>query len=402
MNKFFKVFWYEYSKHVFRKRFIFALLSIPLFIVVIFGISVGAQFLTQNTNPIGYVDHSGLLANPVPIPDTDNPFLSKLEILPFPDASSARAALDAGEIQGYYVISADYFTNGAVRLVSIDEPDWRVQEKFESLVRANLVARQPAEIASRLNQGINFIIETTDASRSFGQDEFLSILVPMVAGVLFMIIILTSGGYLLQAVVEEKENRTMEMLVTSLSPDQLMAGKTAGNLLVGITQMVIWLAFGAIALLAARGRIEWVSQISIDPKYWLILLVTLLPAFVLVGALMAAIGATVTEAREAQQISGFISLPIFIPYWFVSSIMANPNGPLAQVLSFFPLTSPVTITLRAAFTDIPTWQLGLNVAILVLSAAFAVWLAARTFRLGMLSYGKRLRLKDIFRRVRPA
>ncbi len=114
---------------------------------------------------------------------------------------------------------------------------------------------------------------------------------------------------------------------------------------------------------------------------------------------MAAIGSTVTESREAQQISGFFSLPIFIPYWFISSIMSHPNGPLAQVLSFFPLTAPVTISLRAAFTTIPTGQLVLNIAILFLTAGIALWVAARTFRLGMLSYGKRIRLKEIFSRT---
>jgi ABC-2 type transport system permease protein len=398
MNKFFKVFLYEYKKHVFTKRFIFALLSIPVSIVLLLGISIGAQFVTQNSDPVGYVDHSGLLANPVPPPAGGALFTSKVEIKPFASEETARASLDAGEIQGYYVISDTYFKDGSVKLVSSDEPDWRIQDRFEAFMRANLLTRQPPQIAARLKDGINFTVESPDGQRKMGQDDWFNIIIPMAAGLLFMIIIITTGGYLLQAVVEEKENRTMEMLVTSISPGQLMAGKTAGNLLVGVTQITIWILFIAGALAAARGRVEWVSQIHIDLKYVLILIGTMLPAFVLVGAIMAAIGATVTESREAQQISGFFSLPIFAPYWFISSIMEHPNGPLAQALSFFPLTSPVTLSLRAAFTTIPTEQLLLNFAVLILSAGVALWVAGRAFRLGMLSYGKRIRFKELFSR----
>lgn len=398
MNKFLKVFWYEYSKHVFRKRFIFALLSIPFFIIVVMGISVGAQFITQNTDPIGYVDYSRLLANPVPVPETSGLFTSPIQLLPYKDEEDARKALDAGEIQAFYVVSATYEKDGAVRLVSNDEPDWRAQDRFESFVLANLVAKQPPEISARLNEGTNIVVVASDGSRKMGQDDWYNIIIPMGAGILFMIIVISSGSYLQQAVVDEKENRTMEMLVTSLSPGQLMAGKTAGNLMVGITQIVIWILFILAGFLVASGRIEWISRIHLDTKYLLIMAATLLPAFVMVGAIMAAIGATVTESREAQQISGFFSLPIFMPYWFITSIIGNPNGPLAQVLSYFPLTAPVTISLRAAFTTIPTWQLLLNILILILCAIAALWLAGRAFRLGMLSYGKRLKFKELFRR----
>ncbi len=252
MNKLLKVFLYEYKKHVFTKRFIFGLLSIPVAIILLLGVSIGAQFLTTNSEPVGYVDHSGLLANPVPAVDTGGLFTSTVEIKPFPDDQAAKAALDAGQIQGYYIISDTYFQDGSVRLISAHEPDWRIQDRFEGFVRANILTRQPQQIANRLSEGTNFTIKSPDGSRTMGEDDWFNIIIPMAAGLLFMIIIITSGGYLLQAVVEEKENRTMEMLVTSLSPEQLIAGKTAGNLLVGITQIVIWILFAAAVIFAAR------------------------------------------------------------------------------------------------------------------------------------------------------
>ena len=130
----------------------------------------------------------------------------------------------------------------------------------------------------------------------------------------------------------------------------------------------------------------------------LLLVTILLPAFVMVCALMAAIGATVSEAREGQQMTGLISLPIWIPYMLTGIIIGSPNAPIVVALSLFPLTAPLTMLLRQGMTNIPAWQIAASSIIMVLSAAGSVWLAGRAFRLGMLRYGKRLKLKEIFAR----
>jgi ABC-2 type transport system permease protein len=128
------------------------------------------------------------------------------------------------------------------------------------------------------------------------------------------------------------------------------------------------------------------------------MVVVMLPSFVLIAALMAAVGATVTEAREGQQVTGLFTLPVMIPYWFAFQIMSNPNGPLAVALSYFPLTAPVALTMRAGFTDLPPGQVLLSVGILVLSAFGALWLAGRALRLGMLRYGQRVNLRELLGR----
>jgi ABC-2 type transport system permease protein len=153
-----------------------------------------------------------------------------------------------------------------------------------------------------------------------------------------------------------------------------------------------------VGILIGRNYFDWINRIQFGWDFIGLMLVALLPAFIMIAALMAALGATVTEAREAQQISGLFVLPLMVPYWFSFQIITNPNGPLAVGLSFFPLTAPATLTLRAGFTQIPTLQLVLNIALLVVAAGGAIWLAARTFRLGMLSYGKRLSLRQLFGR----
>jgi len=124
---------------------------------------------------------------------------------------------------------------------------------------------------------------------------------------------------------------------------------------------------------------------------------TFLPAFIMIAALMTMVGATATEAREAQQIAGLFSLPIAIPFWFIAAIMENPNGPLAIGFSFFPFTAPMTLPLRSMLTNLPVWQIGLSVGLLFAAAAASIWLASRAFRLGMLRYGKKLTLAEILR-----
>ena len=178
-----------------------------------------------------------------------------------------------------------------------------------------------------------------------------------------------------------------------------MAGKIAGNLSVGLTQLLVWVLFIAAGVFISQNSFGWLPNLHLSPYFVALTIAILLPSFVLIAALMAAIGATVTESREAQQISGLFTLPVFVPLWLIYPMMINPNGPLAVGLSFFPLTAPVALTLRAAFTQIPTLQLAANLILLLLCAGGAVALSARVFRLGMLRYGKRLSLREIFARA---
>jgi len=135
----------------------------------------------------------------------------------------------------------------------------------------------------------------------------------VIAGIGFIIAMFTSGGYLMQAVVEEKENRTMEVIITSVSSTQFMAGKIIGDTCVGLTQILAWLLLIIIPILVERNAVPFLQSIQLSAQTLAVLGFTMLPSFVLVAALMATIGATVTEAREGQQMTGLISLPVWIP-----------------------------------------------------------------------------------------
>lgn len=399
MSKFWLIFKYEYLRHVMRKRFIFAILSMPFFMAVLVGIGFLAVAVQYKSAPMGYVDQSNLFKNASLPTEKKGDIFPPVKLVRFENEETAQKALENKEIQVFFVIQTNYLASGSVRQISLDKPGPNTTDQFRDFLRYNLLADQPANISRRLVEGTSYEVRSTDGSRQMGEDQWFNVVLPIFAGVLFLIVVNISGGYLLQAVVEEKENRTMEIVITSVSPGQLMAGKIAGNLSVGLTQLLVWLLFALVALTFARMFIPGAENLTIHADFVWLMLLMLLPAFVMIAAMMAAVGATVTETQEAQQIAGLFSLPIAVPFWLLPAMMQSPNGAVALALSFFPLTAPVAMPLRVVFTTVPAWQIAVSIALSVACAAAALWFAGRAFRLGMLRYGKRISWKELLRRA---
>lgn len=399
MNKTWLVIKHEYLRHVKRKRFIMAVLSMPIFILFIIIVGMITVALSFNDKPIGYIDQAGVLTDPLPyIAEDPLPFHKPLQILPFQSEEDARAALDNKSIQTYYILAEDYLQTGKATAVANKTPDSEITSEFRKFLRINLLKNTPADITERILNGGNIEIIAKDDGRKMEEENIIAILLPFIAGFLFMMAVNISGGYLLQAVVEEKENRTIEILVTSISPNQLMTGKVIGNLSVGLTQLVIWILFGAIGVGVLMNLIPELRSAQVDTSFLFLMVLTFIPAFIMIAAMMATLGATTTDMQEAQQVSGLFTIPIVIPFWFVGVLMEKPNSPLAIGLSLFPFTAPISLPLRAAFTTIPAWQIILTVSLLVFFAIAALWLAGRAFRLGLLRYGKRLSIKELLTR----
>jgi ABC-2 type transport system permease protein len=372
MSKFWYVALNEYKRHVLRKGFILAILSVPFIISISIGAGYMAELFENNPDPVGYVDLSGILKNAKPVPEgagTRHP----VEIISFLDEEAALTALDAEEIQAYYVIAEDYLESNAVSLTYYEEPGQNAETHFRTFMRTNLIIDQPPEIAYRAMDGLEVIMRTPDGSRELSERNALNIALPAAAGFIFMFLLMTSSGYLAGAVAEEKENRTMEILATSMSTNQFIVGKVLGILFVSMTQFQLETIF--------------------------IVLVILIPGYLMYAGLTVMISGTVTEASEAQQIAGMFSLPLGLSYWLAVLIIMNPNSPLSITLSMIPFTAPTLMPLRIAFAIVPIEQIIISVVILTVSAIFAVWLAARAFELGMLRYGQRLSIRDLFRKT---
>jgi ABC-2 type transport system permease protein len=396
MKKFWLVFRNEYLRHVMRRRFIFALLSLPLFVALLVGVGLLAVWSDYDNRPVGYVDLSGFFQNARPLPVNTDELFPPPQIQAIDTEAQARADLENRQIQAYFTIDAKYLQNGTVHLYTLDTFKDTTRDQFQKFLRYNLLTAQPQQVADRVLKGPTIVVQSLDSNRKMADNEFLNILMPLISGLLFIVVINTSGSYLVQALIEEKENRTMEIVVTSVSHNQLMAGKIIGNLLVGLTELVIWLIFGFLGFAFAQRYIPGAQNLNINVDFIWIMLITLLPSFVMVAALMAAVGASTSGSREAQQWAGLFTLPIVIPFWLIVPLMESPNSPLAVGLSLFPLTAPITLPLRAAFTDVPAWQFITTILLLILCALGALWLAGRTFRMGMLRYGKRLAWREIF------
>ena len=209
----------------------------------------------------------------------------------------------------------------------------------------------------------------------------------------FIFSVMGASGYFLQAITDEKENRTMEIAITSLSPWQLISGKSIGLVGVALSQIVIWLISTAIAWLIAQNIFPEIQGVKLPLDILLIFIFFFIPTFALIGSMMAAIGGSVTELQEGQQIAGVLNLLFTFPLFISALAFANPNSPLLVFMSFWPTTSFLTITIRWGLTVIPLWQILISWLILILSGGVTIWIAARIFRVGMLRYGQRLSLK---------
>jgi len=398
-NKFWYVAMNEYRKHVFQKKFILAALSVPLVLAVSFLAGFIASQIDRNDAPIGYVDLAGVLAQRLPVPE-DIVSKDPVEIISFNGKEAADSALENGEIQAYYLLAEDYLETREVTLFYIKEPGENAEDDFFDFLQTNVSAGMPEKVVMRALQGFDLTVRSVDGKREFNEDRILNLILPIVFGFLFTFVLTSGSGYLSNAVTEEKENRTIEVLATSMSANQFIAGKVLGIVLVIFTQVLSWLAFFMAAFFGARATFddaEWLQSAAIDVNVFLMLVLVFIPAFFFFSGIALTISSTVTESTEGQQAIGLISMPVGFSYWFAALIIANPSSPASVGLSLFPLTAPTLMPLRVAFGVVPLEQFLACIVILTVSAVFTIWLAARAYELGMMQYGKRLRLADLLR-----
>ncbi len=384
---------HEYLKQVKKKSFLLTVFGIPLLLIAVFTIVIFVLIMDLDKRPLGYVDRAGVIIQPELPPPND---ATIVDLRAYPAEEHAQAALAAQEIQAYYLLPADYLSSQQVTLYYWDEkPDSMVTDRFADFLRANLIAAQPDAVHDRLTEGINLSVRSADGQRKLSNGNLLGVLMPYFAGILLFFSISITGGYLLQAVVDEKENRTMEILITSLSPGELIGGKTVGLTCVALTQLFAWGLPVLIGILVAMHLIPTMAAMQVPWDFLLIIGCYLPPTFALTAGLMVAIGATVPEVQQGQQIASLVNLLFIVPIFLATLIFEQPDAPLLVGLTLFPTTALITLLMRWGTTIIPWWQLLLSWLLVSISAIGSIWIAARIFRLGMLQYGQRLTLKKI-------
>jgi ABC-2 type transport system permease protein len=391
---------FEYARIVFRKQFLLVLIS-PLLILLVFGVVVFFMILSLYSNElVGYVDLTGKMLPPEHFVNNGRNTVGE-DIVAFPDEASGREALADEDISALYVVEEDYFFTGRVRLVANEYPEEEAELDMTGFLRENVAAVYPPEVAERLLMGSFVKLEYTDSEEATVLTAvegtfFWKMIIPMAFSVLFSVIIGLINGYMLTSVLDEKANRTVEILLTSTTPLRLMIGKIAGNLAVGLTQMLVWGGLPLVAVVIGAAFLPNFVDMGFDAQLIGISAGLLVLGVLQVSAILTICGAVVVEDREAQQISSVVMLVYMVPYFFFSKLMFEPEGTIATVLSLFPLTAPLSMPFRIALSDVPAGQLVLCFVLALFATAGLLWMAGVAFHRGIMRYEKRLKLKELF------
>ena len=400
MNKNMNVARYEYLHHVGNKRFWLSLVSVPLGFVLIIVISLLLSRFSFDTRPVGIVDNGNLIQIEPDNSKESTFFNPQIYLYQYAEESEARAAAETGEIQGFAIVPEDYAARYQLTYWTNKQPDSSVQSVITDFISANLMAAENinSAVLHRIREGSSISLQSLDGSQTSDGTGWHRIVVPAVIGILNFIVVMTSGGYLLKALVEEKENRTIEIMLTSVPSREIMAGKIVGNLSVGLTQIVVWVLLLGIAGFLFRSKLGFLADIHLSGSYLVISLALMVLSFLFTAALMATIGAAMTSTEESQGVIGLMVLPMMFPFYFFNVFLSNPNGILARVLSFIPLSAPLALSLRMAFSSVSSLEIGLVFVVIITFTLLMFWLAGVVFKRGMLQYSRRLSLKEIFKK----
>lgn len=335
---------------------------------------------------IGLVDESGLIQE-IPAGISSNMFI------PFPDQASARAALEAGEIEQYVHVSADYIATGQV---TVYDKNFQILESGENmgvafhsanewmlgyLINVNLTGDE--RLVTTLRNPVPAVLaERHVVNPPVGTDEGDQASAQVIANAMpyvYYFILVVVSGYLMRSVTAEKENRTVEVLLLSLRPRELMVGKILGLSAVAWLQLVVWLGGGMLML--DRGS-SWLNLSGLDltPSFFVWAFLFLVFGYLLYASVMAAAGAIAPNAREAGKVTWLLIIPLMPTLMFGSTFFENPHGTLSLVLSLFPFSAPSAMVTRLAVAQVPLWQPILSLLGLAVTAYLFVILAGRFFR----------------------
>jgi ABC-2 type transport system permease protein len=386
----------EFLYNIRRPAFLFASFVMPFLIAVVMFVVfslISSTFTGDVTDPIGYVDLSGVLADAVEKPASFTAYAS---------IAAADRDLQSGALRAYFVLEADYLQTGAVTIYRSGDLSPAAERQIEGYLLANLGARTgDAESARLVANPVEMQVRALDSGRRLSSDGVLGLfLAPFIFILVFLITVSSTSSYLMSGVVEEKSNRIMEILVTSVTPFQMLAGKVIGLGALGLIQIGVWLILGAIVVNAGSQGEGILTGVSIPGDVVAIALIFFVLDYFLTATLMAGIGAVTGSEQESRAISGIFGFITAIPFFFIFSFFTDPNGPIPVFLTLFPFTAPMVIVLRSAFTVIPPVELVASFIIMVLTTIVVMWIAARIFRWTLLMYGKRPSLRGLFGALR--
>jgi ABC-2 type transport system permease protein len=398
---------HEYLSNVRRKEFILMTLGLPILILVLGGVSaLGTSaalgvFGPQKEKTLGIVDPSGALpafrGNPSDV--------QGYRLQTYMDEQSAKSDVRSGRINALAVLSPRYLENGQVDLYRRGSSIFSDKDRvpLDQILMRVLLAEaggDEKQVKRALDPTADrrvFVLEKGSFVPLNIGKEAARFAVPYAFAIFLTTAIFISANYLLRGISDEKENRVIEVILSSVTAGELLRGKLIGLAGVGLTQVLVWVSMAAIPATFFFAQFVKLGALQLGGIVLFFIL-----GFALYATLMAGIGALGTSYRESQQMAGAVSFLAMAPLFVLPALLEFPNGTLAKVFSYIPFTAPITMILRLAAGDTPLLDIAVAAASLILGTWLLLSLSTKLFRFGLLIYGKRPSLKETVRWLRAA
>lgn len=416
----------EYLTRVKSKGFIAATFLVPLGLVLLYGVGF-AIFLwdTEVQVEIGIKDDTIEIVHQLQeLNETRYLDLSEITV------DSLRSMVQSGDLTGYIHITEENITDnkpleliysgsGGLALLSSIRSDMRDVFRQERLKRAEVSEEIQTIFETRI--GMESRVLTEEGEETDDDAAFLSVL-GLIMGVIIFGAIFGYGGYIMRGVIEEKTNRIIEVITSSVKPIELLTGKLLGVGALAITQIGIWmLTLAGLSFIAApiaasimssqseqlAGMEEAQAELpaiftipSIETSLIVYFVIFFVLGYLLYSSLFAAIGSAADSETDTQQLILPIMVPIFIAYFILLQMMNNPDSMISVIGSQVPFFAPIVMISRIAMTDVAFWEILLSIILMIATFAGTMWLSAKIYKVGILSYGSSAGFKDLAKWLR--
>lgn len=407
----------EYLQRVRTLAFLLSTIALP--VMMILAIAVPAFFAARGSfepaeRVILVVDGSGQLAERVVERLERAGYSTEVDPSVSPDLAALEARVLADELSGVLVLGeatlasgrATFITAGALSMLRRIAITQAVQQ---SALEVRLAGTED-EVETLLAGGELDIRRLDEEVEGSGEDD--ATIFALIGTFLLFGVIITYAVAVLRAVMEEKNGRIVEIIVSSMRPSQLMLGKILGVGAAGLTQLAIWVAAGAlivaaglpfmIAMLPEEIGLDQAGAMLPGPGLLLLWAAFFLLGYFLYASVYAAIGAICSSEEEVQQVQFPVIALLMIPFFFTQTVIQNPDTTTATALSLFPFFTPLLMFARVASGSVPGWQVALSLVLMVLAIGGVAWLAGRIYRVGILMQGKRPTVPELWRWVRQS
>ena len=405
MSKTYLIFKHEFLQAIKKVGYIVLTLLVPLLALLAIG---GFELVTTLTEPsvkevtiVGYVDEVGIFND-----QTDQGII---KLMPIVTREAATQALVSGDVSEYIVIPSDYTFSKTIQRYTLAKELTTPQITayyIESFLTWNLLKDDVSpEVITSIVSPLNLEVTRLDLNGDMAQEQgsIGNIIIPSIFSLLLSFALMLGSNSLISGLGEEKESRLIEVLFSSVSIRQLLIAKVLALGTAGLLQVLIWLISAPLLLsLASVSFGGFLSDIQLPANFLVLGVLYFILGYLLFAVLSVTLGGISSSTTEAQNLSMFYIMMLFVPLWLFGLLVNFPNSPIWVVLSIFPVTAPVTTMIRLGVSDIPTWQIVTSLGVLVLSIIAGLFLSIRIFRVFMLMYGKRPGLTEIIQSLKLA